>query len=44
MLSNIEIIPQERFNGEAIKRSRYLGFLWLKTLFCGSKFYGKTHF
>ncbi len=32
------------FNGEVIKRSRRLGFLWFKTLFCGSKFYGKTHF
>ncbi|AGT74202.1 hypothetical protein HPSA20_0969 [Helicobacter pylori SouthAfrica20] len=29
---------------KVIKRSRRLGFLWFKTLFYHSKFYGKTHF
>ncbi len=44
MLLNIEIIPQERFNGESVQTLKIFRFLWFKTLFCGSKFYGKTRF
>ncbi|PDW44240.1 hypothetical protein BB429_07130 [Helicobacter pylori] len=47
-LSNDQIVginPQERFNGEKQSNAkRRLEFLWFKTLFCSSKFYGKTHF